>query len=415
MANNLFSGFSSIQNLNRPVTQDLVKDLVEYCSMFESRGGLALNSPFLGVYPIYFTTTDREILFRLLEVEESQIEEIISSVPSIDPNWNVVRDPYNHLIIWMCHKFFTSQLPKDKKDLAMVTLLKMLHYKFFTSLVYNSYKHGADPNVMESVINNLSNKYDIVQYKTWKGVIEARCQDVISPSSIHLDVFKNYDGDDKIIYILSDIQSRIRQKIRLISNLYYDAKEEGGAGIGTYSSTDTIDGEKVILSQSNIFDLMIEGMIVQVQTTARFLDNELIKALCKKFQYISEEMLRGVLTMMTETAAIQAESGDMFTQKKIKGDIVYTGMGLIVRELIQKTYRICILDKINLNSKASILIKTMNLYTSSRVTDEDILTLKRSILYFVVGCKKSSREATNSSLVIAVILYTIIRSFDYIK
>lgn len=415
MSKHILTEFSRIPELNQSLTAEFVQDLVEYCAMFEAKGSLALNTPLLGVTPIYFTSTDRDILFKLVGVEEETIAGLIDNVPGIDPNWNVARDEYNHLVLWLVHRFFISSLPQKTIELAMFTLLKLLHYKFFTSIVFNSYKHGADPHVMESVISKLSNKYDVIKEKTWKGVIEARSKDVYSNTSIHFKVLKDYTEDTDVIYLLSDIQSRIRQKIRLITELYYQSKEQGNM-IGSYSTVDTIDGEKVILSQSNIFDTMIEGMIIQCQTTSRFLDNELIRILCTKFQYVSEDMLRSVLTMMTETAAVQASSGDLFKTKKTReGEMLYLGIGMIVKELIQKTYRVCTLDKINMNSKSSILLKTMNLYTSSRITATDILTIKRSLLYFVIGCKKSSRDATNSSLVIALVLYLMIRSFDFLK
>jgi len=409
--------FSQVPELNKKIDLDFIQDLVEYCAMFETKNqhSEALNSPLLGVVPIYFTTTDRSVLFSLLQIEESVITNIIDVVPGIEQNWVVARDEYNQLILWLAHRVFNSNLPKEKIELGLTTLFKLLHYKFFTSIVFNSYKHGADKATMEHVISGLSNKYDIVKEKTWKGVIEARSKDVFSSSSIHLDVLKNFYEDTDVLYLLSDIQSRIRQKIRLVTEIYYQQKEEGNM-IGSYGMVDTIDGEKVITSQSNVFDTMTEGMIVQCQTTARFLDNELITVLCGKFQYINEEMLRSILTMFTDLASLQASSGDLFRTKKLRtGEEIYQGVGVIVKEIIQKTYRACVLDKINMNSKSSILIKTMNLYTSSRITDESILRIKSSLLHFVVGCNKSSRDATNSSLVIAIILYLMIRSFDYLK
>ena len=401
------------------ITPGLINSLVEYCAIFETKGVEALNTPTLGVHLIYFTDIDRNMLFDLFGLDEDYLTDVIDLVPGIDPSWNVARDEYNHLIIWLIHLIYTNKkLNKDQKELGIFILLKMLHYKFFTSIVVNSYKHGADPNVMDFVISQLSNKYDIIQYKTWKGVIESRCKDILQEGSTHHDTFLNYIEDKDILYILSDIQTNLRTKIVLINRLYYDEKEKGNF-IDSYSTTNTIDGEKTIVAQTNIFDIMIEGMISQVQTPARFIDYELIQVLCKKFQYVSEEMLRHVLLIFAETAATQSQSNDLFKQivdkKSENKDVTYVGIGLIIRELIQKTYRLCILQKVNMNSKSDILIKTLNLYTSSRISDDDILVIKRSLLKFVLDCKKSTRDATNSSLVIAIVLYTMIKSFEFLK
>ena len=417
MSTVLLTEFESIPELNFPITDKFVQNLQEYCAMFETKNqhSEALNSPLLGVVPIYFTSTDRNILFALCGVEESIIIDIINKVPGIEPTWVVAKDPYNHLIVWLAHRIYISNLSSKYIEIGLLSLFKLLHYKFFTSIVFNSYKYGADKATMESVIASLSNKYDIVKDKTWKNVIENRSRDVFVSTSIHLETLSKYMEDDDILYILSDIQSRIRQKIRLITELYYQSKERGDS-LGSYSNIDTIDGEKIIVSSSNIFDTMIEGMLVQIQNSSRFIDNELIRVLCTKFQYINEEMFRSILTMLSEEASRQIQSGDFYKTKKNKqGELIYIGFGLIIKDLIQKTYRLCILDKINMSSKSSILIKTMNLYTSSRITNEDILIIKRSLSTFIIGCKKSSRDATNASLVIAVILYVIIRSFDYLN
>ena len=86
--------FSKVPQLNQKITSEFIQDLVEYCAMFETKNqhGEALNSPLLGVTPIYFTSVDRSILFSLMQIEEDVITEIIDNVPGIEPNWVVARD-----------------------------------------------------------------------------------------------------------------------------------------------------------------------------------------------------------------------------------------------------------------------------------------------------------------------------------
>ena len=413
----LFTQFSNIPELNFNITPEFVVTLDKYCRSFETKGenGTALNSPLLGVVPIYFTGVDRQILFSLCGVEESVVTNAIRRVEYIQPSWVVLNDAYNQLVIWLCHRILTSKLGNAQIETGLMALLKLLHYKFFTSIVFHSYRYGADRATMEATINSLSNKYDVVTYKTWKGVIEARSKDVFDPSVyIHIDTLRKYDDDEAICYILSDVQSRLRSKIRLITEIYYKNVEEGNQ-IGSYGTVDQIDGEKIIVSQSNVFDTMVNGMIVQCQNPSRFIDTELIRVLCTKFQYVSDDALRRILIMFAELGSMQAQSNELYATKKPRGgEEFYVGVGLIVRELIQKTYRLCILDKVNMNSKTAILVKTMNLYTSSRVTDPDVLILKRSLYNFVLGCGESVREATNSSIVIAIIMYVMIRSFAFL-
>ena len=175
----LFTQFSNIPELNFNITPEFVVTLDKYCRSFETKGenGTALNSPLLGVVPIYFTGVDRQILFSLCGVEESVVTNAIRRVEYIQPSWVVLNDAYNQLVIWLCHRILTSKLGNAQIETGLMALLKLLHYKFFTSIVFHSYRYGADRATMEATINSLSNKYDVVTYKTWKEIGRASCRE----------------------------------------------------------------------------------------------------------------------------------------------------------------------------------------------------------------------------------------------
>jgi hypothetical protein len=94
---------------------------------------------------------------------------------------------------------------------------------------------------------------------------------------------------------------------------------------------------------------------------------------------------------------------------------VLTSISELIQTFLQKTYRYCINSKdVDITSKKSILIKTLNIYTSSQILDEDILLIKRSFIYLITKMEISRRAATIAALTTCLILYLLVRSFDYV-
>ena len=420
MSKTILTNFSNNAALNKPITSEQIEYLEQYCVYFETKNEhpLALNSALLGVYPIYFLDLEKNMLFDILEVNEEDMKEAIRQTPFINPEFKVRSDAYNNLVIWTAHKILISEtLTNDEKEKGLFNIFKMLIYKFFTSTVNHSYKHGANKAIMEATISSLSNKYYIVQYGTWKKLIEARSKDIYDPSSIHYKYLLNYDNDEKVLYILSDTQSRIRTQIRLISEAYY-AKYEEGDKIDTYSSIGVDkEGNKTIVTNTNTYDLMIAGLLAQIQSPARFIDNELIHILCikDKSSFVKEDAFRRVLTTFTQLASLQSANNELELEGTTEdGRDIYLGCNILIREFIQKTYRYCTLSGINMSDANAIIKKTKDIYTSSRISDPDILKIKNSFAAFVIGCGESRRPATNATITSLMILYILIRTFKYL-
>ena len=409
--------YNSIPGMSDPIDIECIDNLEQYCIYFETKNEhpLALNTATLAVYPIYFLALDRSMLFDICHVDESTLKSAISNCPAIDTTQKVRSDPYNNLVIWQAHKILTSKLSSKDKDRGLLALFKMLNYKFFTSVVNHNFPHGANKAVMEATIRGLSNKFDIIQLGTWKRVIEERSKDIFASSSIHYKSLLNFTDDEKNLYVITDTQSRIRRKIVLVQQEYYN-NYNNDEGIENYSNIGTDkDGEKIIAAASNVFDVMIAGLQSQIQSPGRFIDNELVETLCGMFTYVKPEVFKRVLIIFTEKAAMQASTNELDTTGRDSNDnVLYTGCNLLIKEMIQKTYRYCILHKVDPTNKILILKQSKNLYASSRITDEDILTIKRSVVAFVLGCDQSKRDATNASISIAFILYVIIRTFEYL-
>jgi len=280
-------------------------------------------------------------------------------------------------------------------------------------LVNHYFPHGAAEKNMQAAIAGLSRKFDIVVYGTWKATIEARCVDLISERSIHRHALETADDDKAFLGILMDCQTRIRDKVKNITRAYYDAHSDGNAINSRAATVETEDG-KILVHSAKTFDLMIYNLQNEIMSERLFIDNETIRQLAAQFTSVSEDMLRSTLLSLVEIATTQRDSGQLDSIKINDGHELYVGLRALISHIIQKTYRNCMANGVDVTNKAAVFIKVKNLYSSSRINDEDILAIKQSVSYFVDLVSTSLRETTRSSLRICLILYFLLRSFRFI-
>ena len=412
------------------ITKQHLYQLEKICIAYELRGDnpKVLNSAALGLYPMYFLPADQQNLFNIFGVDRMDIEELINDCDSIDKNFKVVSDAYNIFSVWLLHRaLYSNELNMSEKDQFMMIICKLLQYKFFTSLVAHNFPYGADKAVMDYTNDNLSGKFAIKQpgINTWKLVIEARSKDIIDKRSIHYNTIKTFGPDNKpagkeggITYLISDVQTRLRLKLRGIVDLYYQNKEEQNR-IGSYNLVNDIDGEKLIKNLSATYDVMTSSICSQVLVANRFINYEYIKLVCKFNTSVRPDLLKLVLSKFSILASLQNsknEQDKVVMSKTNKSKVEYLeGYRILLTDLIQFTYAAILQDnKIKINSKLAILEKVMDIYRSSRIQNEGIQLVKSSIDRFVLIHGDTKRDATRTALKIGIILYIILLTFDYL-
>lgn len=401
---------------NMPITKKQVDQLARHVQEWELRPGHAegLNSPLLGVEKIYFLTKDIAALFDIFEVDKSAFQELVHSADSVDPTRIVSSDVYNIFTIWLVYLVGKSNLSRTQKETAQTDLLKMMHYKFFTSFVNYIFPHKANRDVMEYTIDTLSAKFDIKQPETntWKLVIEARAKDVLDRKSIHYHTLQTFGPDEKVLYVITDTQTRLRSRIKGIITAFKKNYEEGNR-IGSYNIVSEFDGEKVINNIVSSFDQMIETISNNVLNVTRFINREKMELVLKLNSNIRRDMLRGLLMRFSDIAVQQYRKKEQSLVEGVGENEILVGYRILISNIIQKTYRACIVaGDVDMTSRVAILEKTRNLYRSSRISDTSILIIKNSVDQFVNKYSDSSRSSTNASLKIAFIVYILLLSFD---
>jgi len=403
-----------VQNFKIQISRGMAVELNNYCKMFELRdeNPLALNTAMLGVHLAHFFPKDQTQISQIFGIDLNEFKYEIYKSKSIDTSHRVATDPYNILTIWLLYLINNSTLPAKLKYDTMISLCKLLQYKFFTSLTNHYFRYRANEEVMHYTINNLSGKYDIKKpdTPTWKLVIEKRSADILAKNSIHYKTLKTFSPDNAVFYVITDTQTKIRSTLK---NIYAEYKYnlEHGKRLAEYGIVEEVDGEKLIRAILESFDVVIDNVANSALNVSKFIDHDSIKLVVKMNSNLREDMLRDILIKFSEMATYQhRKHEEMLIENKL-----LKGYKILISHIIQKTYRRCMIKGVNLNSKLAILETAKNLYTNSRINDEDILNIKTSVEYFVNNNMHLKREQTLTALKIGFILYILLLSMKYVN
>lgn len=404
-----------MQRFNITITKRMIDQLVRVCTLYEVRDDHveALNSPMLGVNKIHFFDKDQRAVFDVFEVDRNDFAKMIQQ-SGLNKDFKVSSDVYNVFTVYMAHCIMKSSLPKSVQEEGCFALWKMLQYKFFSSIVNHMLPYKPNPDVMQATLDGLSAKFDIVnkETNTWKLVMEARAKELCQKEgNIHYHSILNFTPDQKVVYVLSDVQTRLRTKIKLVVQEYYKTLEEGKRIASTTMTTDDLEGEKIVKELTGSLDNMIAVICNKALNANQFIRNDVVRIVSKLVPNIRPDMMRTLLMFFSNQSVVQY-------QKHKQDEIDKTGRYLIgyhilITEIIQRSYRLCILEKVNMKSRLAILDKVRNTFRSSRVNDPDILRIKDSVEHLVEIAKVTSRDSTKASLKIAFILYIILLTFDY--
>ena len=429
------------------ITEATYKQLKTFCNIFETKDThpMALNTAYLGLHKIQFTNTDRDTFFHIyypasnaMDIENlykkridrytkikystsstvDKMNVLFKGVDEIDETRKTQSDVFNIFITYLLHKVFISNLQVNMKNDYILTLLKVMQYRFFTSLVSHRFKYGANEDIMRATIDGLSNKFAIVQYGSWRKLIEVRAEEFSDARGIHYTTISKYPDDKGPLYLITDLQTRLRNQINIITTKYYQNKEEKEL-IKSYSITGSdIDGDKIILDQKNIYENMTIRLMKETYVLSEFIDNDLVSVVCKLYNSITPDTFKLVLRKFSEKVIEQSRIADPakgLDEVRITKDLeIYLGTRIYTYSLIQSTYRFCIISKVNMKSKLEILKAVKDVYSSSRTNNQEILSVKESTSFLVDSCGVSKRAATLASLKLALITYFIIKSFKYL-
>ena len=403
-----------LSKLSISISPDKVKQFNKMVLQFELKGEhpLTLNGQMFGVHKFVFTSEDRRLLFDIAGVTEQEVTEQIAEISVIDKSFKVISDPFNVLSVYLTHLVLGSKLSNKLKEETSINLLNYLQYRFMCSAVNHSFPYKANHDIMQTVIESLNLKFAIKQFGSWKDVIINRSEAVINDRKLRKSLEK-FDDDKTVLYVITDTSTKIRSQLRLITSEYHNVKETNQF-IRSHSSTTELDGEKILRERDGSFDLMSSTVFHRVMNKQAFIDDNYIKMVQRSVPRLNKSIIKRALTALTDEAQIQSSEGRLKkVVNKRAGGKIYEGVEILTQKIIQVIYTNAILhDRVNIKSKIAVYKFAQNLFTASRMTDEDVVDTKNSITDFVHRQRITKRETTTSGLVIAIALYLCLLSFN---
>lgn len=371
----------------------------------------ALYTATLGVHRAKFFQSDKEKLFNMFHLTQEEFLDSLRDISTIDLTRGVSGNPFNIFVVWTAHRVAISSLTARDKEETIIYLYKYLNYSFFTSIVNESlFKQGANEALMQYTLETLSDKSDIKLSTSWHAEIDSLVKHTRDAGSLWKKHEKTFTPDVSALNLIVYQQNNLRRKLVRLANVYYDLYNRGTKIEASSMLNST--GDKVVMRE---VEAVIPEMIMSVVNKAPnhdvLIDPKKVEDIAKACK-VSGSKLMTVLRKFSELAAEQQASGrDSEVTGKGSRQII-VGYKRLVTEIIQSTYREAVLDERCNMSQVAVYRKARSIYTSSRITNPDILLVKRSTYALLKDILKTRREATLTAFRMAFLLYIVMLTFS---
>lgn len=365
----------------------------------------------MGVQIVRFDPRDRAYWFdEVLEINEQALQEPLYALrdphrpkePLIDPDFNVRSDIMNITCAYLVHRFLTANnLPHDKQREGAEAVVRIMLYKFLTSLLWNYFKYPANPAVAEATYNALSLKFGLKKNGNWKKYLDERAHLTVEPGAIHYKNLISMKDDEDFLYFIGDTQGRIRGTVKSIYAIF-DRMNKAGIKIVSASSVMEYDGEMILKDKSRTYQSEIRYIADVIGDRGSFIKPELLKIIEKSVPTANPDMLLKTLQWMSDNAGYGKD--DIVNQLTTK-TVIYSFNYLAQNPSLIKGKR----------DISGVLYRLRGSFMASRSSDEDLMQL-REMAELIAGYATGSKNDTvKKSIRTAVLLYIIgrIMAKDY--
>ncbi len=381
------------------VTTKLLKNIVSYSKQIKSRDDHInfFGGNLLGTDRIRFYTTDRDRWFDdILEVDEEYLKQCLHKVPAINTDWVVSSDVFNISCIWLVHEIMRTFGTRDKLAYeAMVEVLVMLQFRFLTSIYSNYFRKPVDEEAAIATYAALTLKFKLRQLGSWGDLLRDRAESYLEKQSPHYDALTRFDDDEKVIYVVTDLQTRTRKTIK---DMYavLDKVRSNNLRVQTAASTLVLDGDKIIRDRVSCYNVSRDYLFDVSGNTTSFIKRELVDVVLDIMGTVSEANFLDILMSISNTP---------------------TGRGRdevewMMDNTLIHAFNYIAKNRITFNDVGYILVKMRALYMSSKTTDPLLLSLRTRIEKYAKRHSKLTSPAALASARTSIMLYFLLRALS---
>lgn len=357
-----------------------------------------------GVHVVRFTDQDKLKWFDIIQADEDRLQDEINKIPAVrskstDEVFKVGGNAFNLSCAYLLHKLHNAgKLPYAERKEAMINVLLILQFKFITGRLYQHFRFPADRAVAEATYMELTNKFHIKAKGSWLAVLRDRAEDVLSPTSIHQKAIEKMNDDDSVVRMVADIQSRIRDMLKNIYNVFQQV-HASGVRVRTTSSIVEYDGMEALKDRTRGVDNYTRYIKSVVSDYNSFVREELLDIVQSISPSASEKRLLMTLKYISENH-LKTTSGPNIDQ--LLSDVMIHSFGYLYEN------RSNIRGNIDL---AGLLTRLKNLYTASRSSDPMLLKLRADMEIVVIKAIDTNSKNVVAGVRTAALLYIVARAY----
>lgn len=397
----------TIKSVFEEITKDIVIDqkFVERIHKFErsfanrNEDHIAFfGGNLMGVHPMRFRSVDRESWFTdVLEIDDLVLEDSIRKLKSIDPSWHRANDVMNLSCAWTVYAILNSKhLSKVWKEQGAIDTFLILQYKYLGSLMSHWFPYPADQATMLAVYSELSRKYSLKVAGSWNVLLRTRTEELLSSRSVHHQAITTLTSDKSVIYMVNDIQGRLREIVKSMTAVFYDLKSRG-IKIHTEKAVTLIDGSAVVKDKSKRYSTYIRYINEVISDKNSFIRAELIAVISDAMHTMPPKLLEDTLEWMS----INHRSDKHEEVETLIKETLLHAFDLISnhKELVGKN-----------TGLMPLLTKLRSLYMASRMSDAALLHNKQLAESIVLNSIKSKNSSVIASVRTSLQMYIVLRT-----
>lgn len=353
----------------------------------------------MGVQRVRFTTEDRNMwMDDIMEGDDYALKDMIAGATNIVASRIVSTDPMNLSCLWLCHKFLVSNLPDRVKHQAMIDCMLALQYKFITSILAYWFKYQANHDVAVATYASLSKKFGLKRHGTWGKLLEYRAEEIIAKRSIHYKTLMDFNDNDDIVYMVNDIQGRVKDILKNIRDVFEEVSHSPNLLISNTSSTGTnLDGETIVRDVFSNEQKMKRYIHTVSMDKDSFFKEALYDIILDTMPRVHERLLRELLDYVSLNTG---RGGDPNIAPFLDG--VLDHMFGVYAELRGPERR--------KNNVSGMLARLRGLYTASKSNDVNLATVKDLGEAIVGKGVKTKNSAMVNALRTSLMLYVALRA-----
>lgn len=352
----------------------------------------------MGVHTMRFRPIDRENWFNeVLEIDELSLEESIHALKSVDPAWKRASDVMNISCIWLVYAIQNSpKLSPAQKEAASIDVLLILQYKFLGSLMAHYYPYPADQATMLAVYASLNYKFALKSAGSWNVLLHRRAKDILAPKDIHRRAYMEFSPEAAILYMINDIQGRLREIVKSITRVFYEVRAKGQK-ITTEKSVMEIDGTAVLKDKTRKYSTYIRYTHDIIGDKNSFIRHELVNVIGDAMHTMNPRLLVETLEWMS-------------TNHRVKGA---EEVEQLVDETLIYAFELMAANRSLMSGNSGLmplLVKLRSLYMASRMADPTLLNTKELAEKIVTNAIKTKSSSVVASVRTGVQLYLVLRA-----